>query len=276
MKEPKTNQVSNPWSGKIAVVTGASSGIGAATSRKLASEGLRVVLAARREAVLASLAAEINQAGGEAEIMCGDMSQEEDRLRLFERIEAKHGPIDVLINNAGFGWYGYFADMPWPTALEMIQVNSAAVAHLSSLFLPQMKGRNAGHIINVSSIAGGLPSQGVAMYSATKSFLDAFTTALHRELRGSNVHASVVRPGPVSTGFFKSAEHRAGGRSIPSQRLGISAERVADRIWKLMRKPRRVAYIPWFLGIVPWIEAGFGWLMDLLGPLLLRNGVRPL
>ncbi len=276
MQDRKAKQVSHPWSGKVAVITGASSGIGAATSRKLASEGLRVVLAARREALLSRLASEINQSGGEAEIICGDMSQEDDRLRLFERIEARHGPIDVLINNAGFGWYGYFADMPWPTALEMIQVNSAAVAHLSSLFLPQMKDRNTGHIINVSSIAGGLPSQGVAMYSATKSFLDAFTTALHRELRGSNVHASVVRPGPVSTGFFESAERREGGRPVPSERLGISAERVADRIWKLIRKPRRVIYVPWFLGIVPWIEAGFGWLMDLLGPLLLRGGARPL
>jgi short-subunit dehydrogenase len=145
------------------------------------------------------------------------------------------------------------------------------VAHLSSLFLPQMKARNAGHIINVSSIAGGIPSQGVALYSATKSFLDSFTTALHRELRGTKVHASVVRPGPVTTGFFKSVKQRARSSAIPLGNLGISAEKVAQRIRSLLRRPRRVVYVPWYLGVVPWIEAGFGWLMDLLGPRLLRR-----
>jgi short-subunit dehydrogenase len=276
MTDSKAAERKKPWAGKVALITGASSGIGAATARKLAAEGLRVVLAARRESLLASLAEEINQAGGLAEIACGDISHEDERLRLFDHIENCCDSVDVLVNNAGFGWYGYFADMPWATAQEMIQVNSAAVAHLSSLFLPAMKERNSGHIINVGSIAGGIPSQGVALYSATKSFLDAFTTALHRELRGTKVHASVVRPGPVSTGFFKSAARRKGGGSIPSESLAIPAARVADRIWKLMKRPRRVVYIPWYLSVVPWIEAGFGWLMDLLGPRLLRNDPRAL
>jgi len=237
---------------------------------------MQLVLVARREELLSKLAAEINRSGGRAESLPGDLASEEDRLRVYELIKEKYGAVDVLVNNAGFGWYGYFADMPWATALEMIQVNSAAVTHLSSLFLPQMKTRNSGHIINVSSIAGGIPSQGVALYSATKSFLDAFTTALHRELRGTKVHASVVRPGPVSTGFFKSVTQRARSRAIPLGNLGISAERVAERIRGLLRRPRRVVYVPWYLGVVPWIEAGFGWLMDLLGPRLLRRNPNPL
>ena len=270
-KDPKKQSENPTWSKKLAVVTGASSGIGAATARKLGAEGLSLILVARREGLLANLAAEINKAGGDAHILCADMAQEGERLRVFDAIVEGNRPVDVLVNNAGIGWYGYFADMPWSTALEMMQVNSLAVAHLSSLILPQMRERNSGHIINVGSIAGGIPSQGVALYSATKSFLDAFTTALHRELRGSKVFASIVRPGPVSTGFFKSAKRRLGGRPVPSERLGISAQRVADRIWRLLRKPRRVVYVPWYLGIVPWIEASFGWLMDLLGPRLLRG-----
>lgn len=269
--EEKPNQ--SPSSDKVALITGASSGIGAATARMLGAEGMRVVLVARREELLSKLAAEINESGGRAESIPGDLAREEDRLRIFELIKQKHGAVDVLVNNAGFGWYGYFSDMPWTTALEMIQVNSAAVAHLSSLFLPQMKARNAGHIVNVSSIAGGIPSQGVALYSATKSFLDSFTTALHRELRGTQVHASVVRPGPVSTGFFKSVKQRARSSAIPLGNLGVSAERVAEHIRGLLRRPRRVIYVPWFLGVVPWIEASFGWLMDLLGPRLLKRNV---
>jgi short-subunit dehydrogenase len=270
-KEPSNRTTHLAWKHKLAVVTGASSGIGAATARKLGDKGLSLILVARREGLLTKLATEINQSGGNAQILCADVSQEEERLRVFEAIEKLERPVDILVNNAGIGWYGYYADMPWSTALEMIQVNTLAVAHLSSLILPQMQARNSGHIINVGSIAGGIPSQGVALYSATKSFLDAFTTALHRELRGSKVFASIVRPGPVSTSFFKSAKRRDGGRSIPAESLGISAQRVADRIWGLVTRPRRVVYIPWYLGVVPWIEAGFGWLMDLLGPRLLRK-----
>jgi short-subunit dehydrogenase len=272
MKKDSNNRKGHhAWSNKLAVVTGASSGIGAATARKLGAEGLSLILVARREGLLAKLAAEINRSGGDARILCADVSREEDRLRVFETIAKQDRPVDILVNNAGIGWYGYYADMPWSTALEMIQVNTLAVAHLSSMILPQMRARNSGHIINVGSIAGGIPSQGVALYSATKSFLDAFTTALHRELRGSKVFASIVRPGPVSTGFFKSAKRRNGARSIPTENLGISAQLVADRIWGLMKRPRRVVYVPWYLGVVPWIEASFGWLMDLLGPRLLKG-----
>lgn len=271
MRDRNGTESHKAWANKLAVVTGASSGIGAATARKLAVEGLSLVLVARRGALLAKLADEIVQSGGDADILCADVSQEDERLRVFDTIAKRERPVDILVNNAGIGWYGYYADMPWSTALEMIQVNTLAVAHLSSLILPQMRARNSGHIINVGSIAGGIPSQGVALYSATKSFLDAFTTALHRELRGSKVFASIVRPGPVSTGFFKSAKRRHGGRAIPAERLGISAQRVADRIWGLLKRPRRVVYVPWYLGVVPWIEAGFGWLMDLLGPRLLKG-----
>ncbi|HEY69839.1 MAG TPA: SDR family oxidoreductase [Anaerolineae bacterium] len=270
-KDTNNGKTQHAWKQKLAVVTGASSGIGAATARKLGAQGLSLMLVARRGELLAKLADEINRSGGDAEILCADVSREEERLRVFETITKQKRPVDILVNNAGIGWYGYYADMPWSMALEMIQVNTLAVAHLSSLILPQMRARNSGHIINVGSIAGGIPSQGVALYSATKSFLDAFTTALHRELRGSKVFASIIRPGPVSTGFFKSAKRRNGGRSIPAESLGISAQLVADRIWGLLKRPRRVVYVPWYLGVVPWVEAGFGWLMDLLGPRLLKR-----
>ena len=89
--------------------------------------------------------------------------------------------------------------MPWVEARRMIDLNIKAMANLTLQFLPGMKQRGQGHIVNVSSVAGGLPSQGVAVYAATKSFVDAFTTSLHRELRGTGVYASSIRPGPVNT-----------------------------------------------------------------------------
>lgn len=177
------------WQDKIAVVTGASSGIGAATARQFARMGMRVVLVARRLERLLGLKAEIASAGEKAEVVAADLRSEEERARVFEQV----GEADVLVNNAGFGWYGYYSEMSWETAHEMLETNVAAAAHLTSMFLPGMKARNRGHIINVGSISGSIPSQGIALYGATKSFLDNFTTALARELRGTRVFASVVR-----------------------------------------------------------------------------------
>ena len=263
------------WHNKIAIVTGASSGIGAATAHRLAEEGLHVILLARRLDRLVGLAADIKQNGGRADVIAADLTQENDRLGAFEEIACTYGCADVLINNAGFGWYGYFMNMPWSTAMDMMQVNMSAVVHFTSLFLPGMQTRNAGHVINIGSISGSIPSQGVAIYSATKSFLDSFTTALYRELRGSHVHMSVVRAGPVITEFSEKAADLLDGLHLPTEHMGVTAEAVAGRIWGLLRKPRRVIYIPTYLRVTPWIELCFGWLADRIGPLLLRRQLKP-
>lgn len=263
------------WKNKIAIVTGASSGIGAATAHRLAHEGLHVILIARRLERLIGLATDIKQNGGVADVISADLTRENDRSRVYEQVTRTYGEADVLINNAGFGWYGYFTNMPWSTAMAMMQVNTAAVVHFTSLFLPEMKSRNNGHIINIGSISGSLPSQGVAIYSATKSFLDSFTTAVYRELRGTQVHMSVVRAGPVITEFSEKAADLKDGLHLPTERMGISAEAVAGRIWGLLRKPRRVIYVPRYLRVTPWIELCFGWLADRIGPLLLRRQLKP-
>jgi short-subunit dehydrogenase len=258
------------WDGKVAVITGASSGIGAATAERLALGGMRLVLVARRHERLTALADRIRAGGGHADVIAADLTVEGRREEVFNLVEDRFGGAEVLVNNAGFGWYGYYTDMEWSTAKEMLQVNIGAVAHLTKLFLQKMKERNAGHIINVGSIAGSIPSQGVALYSATKAFLDAFTTALFRELRDTAVRVSVVRPGPVMTEFFQRAKLQPGGSAVPAERFAITPGVVAERIWGLLQHPRRVATIPWPLGLAPWVEASMGWLMDLIGPLLLR------
>jgi len=255
----------------IALITGASSGIGAATAMKLAQQGYHILLVARRLERLESQAEEIRQAGGKADIYPVDLSQEVERNNLFKEVIKRFGHVDILINNAGFGWYGYGADMPVNTALEMLQVNIGAVVQLSLSFLAKMREHNAGHIINIGSIAGSLPSQGVALYGATKSFLDNFTTALFREMRGTRVHLSVVRAGPVTTEFCETAVRRPGGRHVPTERMGVSAETIANRVWGLIQHPRRVIYVPSILRFVPWVETSFGWLIDRIGPLLLRR-----
>lgn len=259
------------WNGKIAVVTGASSGIGAATARRLAREGMQVVLVARRLDRLEALADEIRRAGGCAYPIPADLTQEADRATLFQEITERYGDVDLLVNNAGLGWYGYGDEMPWKTALEMLQVNVETVVQLTIGFLGRMRLRNAGHIINVGSISGSIPSQGIALYGATKSFLDNFTTGLYRELTGTHVHISVVRAGPVRTEFGEAALAKENGGHVPTEHVGVTADHVAWRIWKLMLRPRRVIYVPDWLQVVPWAELSFGWIIDRIGPLLLKK-----
>ena len=255
----------------IAVVTGASSGIGGVVADRLASRGYRVLLVARRRDRLESIAAGIAAAGGQAEVLPADLSRPEGVRAVFDRVVEIGEGIDVLVNNAGFGWYGYASDMPAETAREMVQVNNEALAQLIVMFLPVMRGRGRGHVINVSSIVGAFPSPWAALYSATKSFIDAFTTALHRELRGTGVHVSAVRPGPVLTEFYQTVTRRSSGRSIPVGRSSITPEVVADAIVGLLRRPRRVMYVPGRFRILPWVELGFGWAYDRLAGFLMRR-----
>lgn len=256
--------------GKTALVTGASSGIGAAIALRLAGEGLRVLLTARRVERLRELEERICSAGGKALVIPADLERESDRLTLFYQ-SLDLGGVDILVNNAGFGWYGYYQNMPWETVQAMLQINVEAVIHLTHLYLPHMLSRGSGQMINISSIAGSFPNQGIASYSASKAYLNAFSTALHRELRGSGVHVSLVMPGPVATEFFDRSSEAPGGRRIPAERFAVSAERVASRVSQVIRKPRRKVYIPWWLSIVPWIEMSLGWAIDPLGPLLLKR-----
>jgi short-subunit dehydrogenase len=267
----ETSEIKPRWEGKVVLVTGASSGIGEAVARRLALEGLRVVLVARREDRLDALASDITAAGGEALPVVADLTEEAGRVRVVEASRLAFGPPDILVNNAGFGWYGFGADMPWSVARQMIRVNAEAAVQLSLMLLPEMRRRDSGHVINVSSIAGSLPNQGVALYSATKSFLDSFTTALYRELRGTHVHLSLVKPGPVTTEFFEVAARKSSGRRVPAERLAVKVSAIVDCIWSLLNRPRRVAYVPSMLSLVPWVEPSLGWLIDRLGPLLLKQ-----
>ncbi|MGB8252521.1 MAG: SDR family oxidoreductase [Anaerolineaceae bacterium] len=259
------------WQGKIALITGASGGIGAEIAKKLATEGLHVILVARREELLIDLAREITSRGGNATVLPADLSDEKERRRVFNRVMDQFGQLDVLVNNAGFGWYGYTQEMPWSLALEMLKVNISAIVQLTLMFLPKMRARNTGHIINIGSVAGSIPSQGVALYSATKSFVNAFTTSLYRELSGSRVRTSVVRAGPVATDFFSKMKIKQSRLMAAVERMGVTPKRIAGSVWSLILHPKRKVYVPGWMGVVPFIEFAFGWIMDKVGPLDLKK-----
>ncbi len=259
------------WEGRIALITGASQGIGEAIAKELALDGFKVVLTARNQQKLEHVAESITAFGGTAQIIPADLTVPEERRRLLATIRRDLGPIDILINNAGMGWYGYASKMPVSQVDDMIALNIQAVTDLSLSALSEMTNRGSGHIVNIGSIVGRIPSQGVALYSASKAYIDALTTALHRESRGSGVNVSLILAGAVSTDFYDKAGMNAIGNTFLVNRWAIAPEQIARTVTALLKRPRRVVHAPWEARLGTWTEFWFGWIMDRIGPALLRQ-----
>jgi hypothetical protein len=190
------------FQGKVVVITGASSGIGAAAARAFVREGAAVVLAARSAAPLERLAAEITAAGGRALAVptdCGDLAA---AARLLDTAAERFGGIDVLVNNAGANKRGPIERFTAEELAAVVQINLTAPIALTRLALPHLKKRGGGAVVNVASIAGRIPVLHEAVYSATKFGLRAFTFALAEELAADRITVSAVSPGPVDTGFI--------------------------------------------------------------------------
>lgn len=260
-----------PLQGKTALITGASSGIGEACAGLLAKRGMNLILTGRNLAKLTELERDIAQYDVKTLVIVADLTVREQRQALFDQVMQTWGAPDVLFNNAGLGWYGYFAEMDEETAVTMLNINDEALVHLSRLFLPPMLARRSGQIINTSSIAGGLHAQGIAVYGASKAFIDSFSIALNRELKGSGVCCSVLRPGPIKTAFFRRAESQTSAQQFPLQAFAVSAERVAEAVYSLIRWPRAVKYVPGYYRWLLRLYFLYKWILDLGGPLLLKS-----
>jgi short-subunit dehydrogenase len=193
------------------LITGASSGIGLELARcfaceQFANDGARIILTARNTAALESLAAELRRDWKlEVMVLTADLSLPETPKRIFAELSAQKIAVDVLVNNAGFGALGTFAELSLPRQLEMLQVNITALTELTGLFLPGMIQRKRGGILNVGSVAGFQPGPGMAVYYATKAFVLSFTEALAEELAGSGLKISVLCPGPTESNFSQVA-----------------------------------------------------------------------
>jgi len=211
----------------IALITGASSGIGEALAHRLAREGRHVALVARRAERLQTLAARITGAYGvEAHVLAADLARPDAGLTLAEEIERRGLVVDWLVNNAAFGTQGRFHRIPIERELEQIRLNVMALVELTGRFLPQMVGRKRGAVINVASLAAFSPGPYMATYCATKAFVLSFTEALAAEVSGTGVHVMVVCPGFTRTEFQAKAEVDVDG--IP-EFAWMSAEEVADQ-----------------------------------------------
>jgi uncharacterized protein len=189
----------------LALVTGASSGIGAALARELAGDGHDLVLTARTLAPMQALAAELEARGANSVVIAADLGKSGAAATLAEAIEAGGRHIDVLVNNAGLGAAGRF-DRTDPVRIgEMLQVNIVALTELTRLLLPGMVARGHGRVILVASIAGFQPGPWMAVYFATKAYVLSFGEAIACELRGTGVTVTTLCPGATATDFFKTA-----------------------------------------------------------------------
>jgi short-subunit dehydrogenase len=180
---------------KTAIVTGASSGIGEEFGRQLAQRGYKVVLVARRKDRLEALAKEI----GGAEVIEADLSTPAGVAAVIERIA--RGDVELLVNNAGFGTNGDFAEMPLERELEAIDLNVRALTQLSHAALGPMKARRSGTIINVGSTGSFQPVPYMSTYAATKAYVLSFSEGLHEEAKAYGVTVTCLTPGPVATEF---------------------------------------------------------------------------
>ena len=216
-----------PSVSSTAVVTGASSGIGAAIAQELASRGHSLTLVARREERLRSLATELAADHGvAAEVIACDLGDEAERDRLATELRNRGRLVEVLVNNAGFGHQADFARSPHERMVEMVRINVEAVVDLTSRFVTGMVDRGRGSVINIASIAAFQPLPGSAVYAASKSFVLSFSEAIRTELRGSGVSVTAVCPGPVRTEFIEAAG-RAGVEDRTPAMVWMSAEEVA-------------------------------------------------
>jgi len=186
----------------IALVTGASSGIGEHLARRLAERGHDLVLVARDQSRLEALAKELEgEFGGAVQVLPADLTDPEQLQLVEDRCRDRSAPIDMLVNNAGFGSFGAFHTLDLETEVREIQLNVVALVRLTHAGAAEMVLRGTGGILNVSSLAGFQPGPMNATYGATKAFVTSFTEAVHEELLGTGVSVTVLCPGFTRTGF---------------------------------------------------------------------------
>ena len=194
--------MNDTYRGRTALITGASSGIGAAFASALAARGSDLVLVARSGDRLRAAAAELTgRYGIRAHVSPADLSGPDGVRAVVDDVQASGLDVELLVNNAGFGTHGPFEELDPDRELEMIAVNVTAVVALTRAFVPAMVHRGGGGVLNVASTAAFQPTPGMATYGATKAFVLSFSEALAAEYRGRGIHVLAFCPGPVETGF---------------------------------------------------------------------------
>lgn len=241
---PETVPRVHELAGRTALVTGASSGMGIDYARELAGRGAALVIVARRAEPLQRLAEELrDKFAAFVKVMPADLGDARARQRLYEDLNIAGMTIDLLINNAGAGLFGPFAQSDWKRVQQLLDVDIAGLTHLTHLFLPGMVARHWGRILQVASTAGFQPTPGYAVYAATKAYVLSFGAAINRELHGTGVSCTTFCPGVTETAFFEVA----GQKETLYQRLTMMKSDVAVRhAIEALLAQRTIAVPGWF------------------------------
>jgi len=220
----------NYYKGKTILITGASSGIGEAFANTLDKLGAKLILTARSKDKLEQMVSSMNNAVS----IPGDLSKKEFPQELYAKVNEMKLKVDILINNAGFGYSGKFLDNSMENYNEMINLNICSLTHLTHLFMKDMLENKSGGIINISSLASFQPIPFFSIYAATKAFVTSFTLSLYEEYRGRNIKILGVCPGYTKTNFNK----RAQMNSVPVAGYLMSSQEVVDQSLKAYKKGR--------------------------------------
>ena len=242
-----------PIEGTRAIVTGASSGIGRALALELARGGARQVVVARREQRLRELAREIHAAGGQVELVAGDVTDPTVRQRAVDAVRSAYGGLDTLVNNAGVGAMGLFEDGDPDRVRRLMEVNFFALVEMTRLALPVLKEGTSPIIVNVSSILGhrGVPHS--SEYSASKFAVQGFSESIRAELTRHGIDVLVVSPGTTETEFFDSVIERTADPAWPEHKP-VPASYVARQMVRAIRKGRH-EIIPYKWGkVLCWLN----------------------
>lgn len=225
---------------RIALVTGASSGIGEATALALAEQGAKVAVAARRRDRLEQLAATLAGLGAEPLVLVADLASEVEAQRIVKETEAHYGRLDILINNAGVMYLEPVAEADLGRWRHMLELNVLSLIASTQAALAGMRARREGHIVNISSVAGRVANPNAAAYAATKFGVVGFSESLRREVYKDNIRVSVIEPGMVDTELREHIGHEASRRAV-NARAGemrqLQAEDIADTILFCVTRP---------------------------------------
>lgn len=252
---------------KTALITGASSGIGMELARVHAENGDDLILVARSEEKMRDLANDLKEEFGiSITIIVKDLTEERSAREIYDIVHSKSLTVDYLINNAGFGGYGYFHERDNENLNSMMKVNMISLTWLMKYFLPDMIERKSGKIMNVTSTAGFLPGPLQAVYHATKSYVLSLSQAVDEEVREHGITITAIAPGPVDTNFDKVADLE--GSTIFKR--AVSPRSVAKKAYSAMMKGKLVEITD------PGIRFAFRWLMPLVGRRARMKAVRKL
>ena len=252
------------YQGIRTLVTGASSGIGRALALRIAAQGARVALVARRQDELEQLAAEIREAGGESLVLPCDVADREQVEACAAHALEGLGGIDLLVNNAGYGHHRTFLEWDVADMERMMRVNYFGTLYFTKALLPQMVERRKGWLVFVSSVAGKISSPEEAAYAASKFAMEGLASGLSIEVEDAGIHVLTVRPGVIRTPFF---DEEALERMPPvSKRQFVEVERLVDAIVSALARGKRELTFP------RWIASGY--LVQALAPGFMRRQVR--